>query len=104
MMGAEFYICRLSSDQGQSSLHSYGRIGKACRQGKKRYLACSRLSMNQTPPRDDDPSNMTDFEKNVTFEALEQLEQDSETSDSNRIRQERGKQGLDKQPGFGQGA
>ena len=58
---------------------------------------------NQTPPRDDDPSEMTDFEKNTTFEELEQLEQD-QVPDPNRIRQERGNEGPDKQPGFGQGA
>ena len=55
---------------------------------------------NQTPPRDDDPSDMTDFEKNTTFEELQQLEQDPEAPDQNRIRPERGNQGPDKQPGF----
>ena len=59
---------------------------------------------NQTPPRDDDPSEMTDFEKNTTFEELQQLEQDLQAPDSNRIRQERGNEGPEKQPGFGQGA
>ena len=64
-----------------------------------------RLTMdNQTPPRDDDPSEMTDFEKNTTFEELRQLEQDPQGPDLNRIRQERGNEGPDKQPGFGQGA
>ena len=33
---------------------------------------------NQEPPRDDDPSDMTDFEKNTTFEELEQVEVDRE--------------------------
>ena len=59
---------------------------------------------NQTPPRDDDPSEMTDFEKNTTFEEREQLEQESPAPDPNRLRQERGNEGPDKQPGFGQGA
>lgn len=58
---------------------------------------------NQTPPRDDDPSEMTDFEKNTTFEELQQLEQDLQAPDANRIRQERGNEEPDKQPGFGQG-
>jgi len=47
---------------------------------------------NQTPPRDDDPSDMTDFEKNTTFEELQQLEQDPEQPEPDRIRQERGNQ------------
>ena len=55
---------------------------------------------NQTPPRDDDPSDMTDFEKNTTSEELQQLEQDPQTADPNRIRQERGNPGPDKQEGF----
>jgi hypothetical protein len=59
---------------------------------------------NQTPPRDDDPSDMTDFEKNTTFEELQQLEQDPKAPDANRIRQERENEGREKQPGFGQGA
>jgi hypothetical protein len=59
---------------------------------------------NRTPPRDDDPSGMTDFEKNATFEELEQFEQDSETSDSDRFRQEQGNQEPDKPPRFGRGA
>lgn len=59
---------------------------------------------NQTPPRDDDPSEMTDFEKNTTFGELEQLEEDPRAPDANRIRTERGNEGPDKQPGFGQGA
>jgi hypothetical protein len=63
------------------------------------------MSMDkQTPPRDDDPSEMTDFEKNTTSEELQQFEQDSVAPDANRIRQERGNEGPDKQPGFGQGA
>ena len=52
---------------------------------------------NQTPPRDDDPSDMTDFEKNTTSEELQQLEPDPEAPDPNRIRQERGNQGAVKQ-------
>jgi len=59
---------------------------------------------NQTPPRDDDPSDMTDFEKNTTSEELQQLEQNPKAPDANRIRQERENEGPDKQPGFGQGA
>ena len=59
---------------------------------------------NQMPPRDDDPSDMTDFEKNTTSEEREQFEQDHRTPDPNRVRQERGNEGPDKQPGFGQGA
>lgn len=60
---------------------------------RKRYLPCSRLSMdNQMPPRDEDPSEMTDFEKNTTFEELERLEQDSKPPDLNRISQERKKE------------
>lgn len=59
--------------------------------------------MDKQMPRDDDPSDMTDFEKNTTFEEREQLEQDREDSDANRSRQEREKQGQTEQPGFGQG-
>lgn len=60
----------------------------------KRYLPCSRLSMdNETLPRDDDPSEMTDFEKNTTLEEREQFEQDPPRPDQNRIRQERGSEG-----------
>ena len=72
----------------------------------QRYLACSRLGMeNQSPPRDDNPSEMTDFEKNTTFGELEQFEEeDRKAPDANRMRQERGNEGPDKQPGFGQGA
>jgi len=57
---------------------------------------------NQTPPRDDDPSEMTDFEKNTTSEELQQLEQDQdpEEPDADRLRQEQGNQGPDKQPGL----
>ena len=54
---------------------------------------------NQTLPRDDDPSDTTDFEKNTTFEEFQQLEQEPEAPDANRIR--RDKEGPDKQPGFG---
>ena len=43
---------------------------------------------NQTPPRDDDPSDMTDFEKNTTFEELQQPEPDPPTPDSNQFSQE----------------
>jgi hypothetical protein len=56
---------------------------------------------NQTPPRDDDPSGMTDFEKNVASEELEQLEQLEQEPDvpvSNRITPERGREEPDTQP------
>jgi hypothetical protein len=43
---------------------------------------------NQTP-RDDDPSDMTDFEKNATFEEREQFEQDPPMRDRNRFSDER---------------
>ena len=52
---------------------------------------------NQTPPRDDDPSDMTDFEKNTASEELQRLEQDSEVSDLNRISFERGHDKPDRQ-------
>lgn len=52
---------------------------------------------NQTPPRDDDPSEMTDFEKNTTFEELERLEQEPKSPpDPNRINRERGNERRDK--------
>ena len=57
--------------------------------------------MNQTPPRDDDPSGMTDFEKNTASEELEQLEQEPQTPDRNRFREDRGDEKPDKQPGSG---
>lgn len=61
---------------------------------EKRYLHCFRMSMdNQTPPRDDDPSDMTDFEKNATSEELQQLAEDRTAPDPNRIRPERGDEG-----------
>ena len=44
---------------------------------------------NQTPPRDDDPSGMTDFEKNTASEEREQLEQEPDARDLNRIRSRR---------------
>jgi hypothetical protein len=56
---------------------------------------------NQTPPRDDDPSDMTDFEKNTTFEELQQLEQDSKEPEPDRFRQERENRGRDKQQSSG---
>ena len=56
---------------------------------------------NQTPPRDDDPSDMTDFEKNTTSEELQQFEQDSKAPEPNRLRQERGNQKPGERPGFG---
>jgi hypothetical protein len=54
---------------------------------------------SQTPPRDDDPSEMTDFEKNTTFEELERLQQEPSSSESNRISEERKKEGPDKERG-----
>jgi len=50
---------------------------------------------NETPARDDDPSEMTDFEKNATIEEREHFEQDPpqpdpSRPDPSRIRQERG--------------
>jgi len=56
---------------------------------------------NQTLPRDDDPSDMTDFEKNTTFEERQRLEQDPPTRDSNRFRQERENERPDTEPGSG---
>ncbi len=56
---------------------------------------------NQEPPRDSDPSEMTDFEKNATLEELELIVPEP---DPNRTRQERGNKGPDEEPGFGQGA
>jgi hypothetical protein len=47
---------------------------------------------NQTLPRDDDPSGMTDFEKNATseeFEQFEQLEQEPEVPVANQVTEER---------------
>ena len=52
---------------------------------------------NQTPPRDDDPSGMTDFEKNVASEELEQLEREPDAPVSNRITPERGREEPDTQ-------
>ena len=40
--------------------------------------------MTQTPPRDDDPSDMTDFEKNTASAEREQHEQEPQTPDKNR--------------------
>jgi hypothetical protein len=65
---------------------------------------------DQNPPRDDDPSGMTDFEKNATLGELEQIEQlepqPAGLADEldERQRQDRGNRGPEKQPGFGQGA
>jgi hypothetical protein len=49
---------------------------------------------------------MTDFEKNATLEELEQIapEPDSNRDRQERGRQERGNRGPDEEPGFGQGA
>jgi len=44
--------------------------------------------MDDQTPRDDDPSGMTDFEKNTASEEREQLEQESLTPDQNRFSQE----------------
>lgn len=56
---------------------------------------------NQHPPRDSDPSEMTDFEKNATQEELKRVVPEPQ---QNRDRQERGNKGPDEEPGFGQGA
>jgi hypothetical protein len=62
-------------------------------------------------PRDDDPSEMTDFEKNATnAEHLEEVlgsgegEAPAPAPTQPRDRQERGNAGPEEQPGFGQGA
>ena len=62
-------------------------------------------------PRDDDPSDMTDFEKNATnAEHLDEVLGSGEVGREGppptqpRERQERGNTGPEKQPGFGQGA
>ena len=57
--------------------------------------------MEKEAPRDSDPSEMTDFEKNATLEELELVVPDP---DPNRVRQEKGNKGPDEEPGFGQGA
>lgn len=47
---------------------------------------------NQTLPRDDDPSDMTDFEKNATseeFQQFERLEQEPDVPVVNRFTEER---------------
>ena len=65
---------------------------------QKRHLACCLLTMDSQPRRDDDPSDMTDFEKNATSEELEQLEQDAEAPVADRIRPERGREEVDTRP------
>ena len=44
---------------------------------------------NQTPPRDDDPSDMTDFEKNVASEERDQLEDQPEPPGKSRFEEKR---------------
>ena len=67
---------------------------------QKRHPACCHLSMDDQPPRDDDPSDMTDFEKNATSEELEQLvEQEASVPSADRIKPERGQE-PDTRPGF----
>ena len=56
---------------------------------------------DQEPPRDSDPSEMTDIEKNATLEELELIVPEP---DPDRTRQEKGNKGPDEEPGFGQGA
>ena len=56
---------------------------------------------HEKPPRDSDPSEMTDFEKNATLEELERI---VPKPDPNRARQEKGNTGPEEEPGFGQGA
>ena len=66
------------------------------------HPVCLYESMDtQNPPKDADPSEMTDFEKNATQEELERVMSEP---DPNRKRQEKGNQGPREQPGFGQGA
>ena len=56
--------------------------------------------MDNQPPRDDDPSDMTDFEKNATSEELEQLVgQESSVPAADRIKPEHGQE-PDTRPGF----
>jgi hypothetical protein len=57
--------------------------------------------MEKEPPRDSNPSDMTDFEKNATLEELERVVPEP---NPNRERQEKGNKGPDEEPGFGQGA
>ena len=57
---------------------------------------------NQEPPRDSNPSEMTDFEKNATLEELERVIPDQR--EPSRTRQEKGKGGPGEEPGGGQGA
>src|SRR5688572_2092579 len=47
-----------------------------------------RRRMDNETPRDDDPSGMTDFEKNTASEEREQLEQESLTPEQKRFSQE----------------
>src|SRR5688572_29270120 len=78
---------RRASDRASRTLGSWGSPQRCFTVAYKRYLPCSRLSMDdQTPPRDDDPSEMTDFEKNATSEHLEQPEQEPKSPDPNRLR------------------
>lgn len=62
----------------------------------------------QIPAQDDDPSDMTDFEKNATQEELKEIDLEPAVehggSAAERARQERGNLGPERQPGFGQGA
>jgi len=53
------------------------------------------------PPRDSDPSEMTDFEKNTTQEELKRV---APEPDLERAREQKGNRGPAEQPGFGQGA
>src|SRR5262245_51700559 len=63
------------------------RLKRRC-EPRFRHSACVRRSMeNQDPPRDSDPSEMTDFEKNATQEELKKVVPDPQL---NRQRQERG--------------
>jgi hypothetical protein len=55
-------------------------------------------SMEKDPSRDSDPSEMTDFEKNATFEELERVAPDP---DPNRVRQEKGNKGPEEVTRFG---
>ena len=60
---------------------------------------------DQRPQRDDDPSGMTDFEKNTTQGELELIVDEVQDAPiRERQRQERGNAGPEEEPGFGQGA
>ena len=59
------------------------------------------MARHDDPPRDEDPADMTDFEKNATLGELESID---DTQAPERRREERGNLGPDEMPGYGQGA